>query len=100
AKSDDSSSSPFSNLKSQISNPESVGDRLLRALADRNAASKEWIIRQYDHEVQGRSVIKPLVGPGQGPSDAAVIRPILGSNQGIAIANGICPQLSDLDPYW
>ena len=73
---------------------------LLHALSDPNAASKEWVIRQYDHEVQGRSVVKPLVGPGRGPSDAAVIRPVLGSSRGIAIANGICPQLSDRDPYW
>src|SRR5205823_5107369 len=55
-------------------------DRLLKALAHPNIASKHWIIRQYDHEVQGGSVIKPLMGPLQiGPSDAAVIRPKLDS---------------------
>ena len=44
-----------------------------------NIASKEWVIRQYDHEVQGGSVIKPLVGvANDGPSDAAVLRPVLG----------------------
>ncbi len=41
-----------------------------------NVASKHWVIRQYDHEVQGGSVVKPLVGPQcDGPGDAAVIRP-------------------------
>jgi phosphoribosylformylglycinamidine synthase len=69
-------------------------------LSSLNAASKEWVIRQYDHEVQGGSVIKPLVGPGEGPSDGAVIRPRLDSRRGVAIANGICPELSDVDPYW
>jgi len=75
-------------------------DRLLATLSNLNTASKEWVIRQYDHEVQGGSVVKPLVGSGEGPSDAAVIRPRLDSDAGIAIANGICPALSGIDPYW
>src|SRR5439155_22438092 len=54
--------------------------RLLELLAHPNIASKHWIIRQYDHEVQGGSTIKPLIGPQQiGPSDAAVVRPKLDS---------------------
>lgn len=73
---------------------------LLRALRHPNVASKEWVIRQYDHEVQGRSVIKPLIGPGDGPSDAAVLRPLYASDRGIAIACGLCPELGDGDPYW
>lgn len=61
-----------------------------------NIASKHWIIRQYDHEVQGGSVVKPLVGPQQdGPSDAAVIRPRLDSSRGIALACGLAPGLSE-----
>ncbi|RJP33908.1 MAG: hypothetical protein C4547_11645 [Phycisphaerales bacterium] len=58
------------------------------------------MIRQYDHEVQGRSVIKPLAGPGAGPSDAAVLRPRLNSPRGIALGCGLCPHRSDDDPYW
>ncbi|MBI2805442.1 MAG: phosphoribosylformylglycinamidine synthase subunit PurL [Planctomycetes bacterium] len=73
---------------------------LLDILGRYNVCSKEWIIRQYDHEVQGGSVIKPLVGVGNdGPGDAAVVTPVLGSWRGLAIGNGICPQLGDLDPY-
>ncbi len=65
-----------------------------------NVCSKESIIRQYDHEVQGGSVIKPLVGVhNDGPSDAAVIRPVLESMEGLVIANGICPRYSDIDTY-
>jgi len=65
-----------------------------------NVASKEWIIRQYDHEVQGASVIKPLVGvKNDGPGDAAVIRPLLEKNQGLVIGCGLCPQFGDIDPY-
>jgi phosphoribosylformylglycinamidine synthase len=75
-------------------------ETLLDALRDLNVASKEWVIRQYDHEVQGRSVVKPLVGPRNGPSDAAVIRPVYASNRGMAVACGLCPHLGDDDPYW
>ncbi|MHC5023039.1 MAG: REP-associated tyrosine transposase [Planctomycetota bacterium] len=76
-----------------------VKDALLALLAHPNIASKHWIIRQYDHEVQGRSVVTPLVGPaGIGPSDAAVILPVEGSTRGIAIANGLATGLRD-DPY-
>ena len=74
---------------------------LPRILASPNVASKEWIIRQYDHEVQGGSVIKPLVGVrNDGPSDAAVVRPVLESMRGLAISCGMNPRYGDLDPYW
>jgi phosphoribosylformylglycinamidine synthase len=65
-----------------------------------NVASKHWVIRQYDHEVQAGSVVKPLVGPAcEGPSDAAVVAPRLGSRKGLVISNGMNPRYGDLDPY-
>ena len=74
---------------------------LHRILGSLNVCSKHWVIRQYDHEVQGGSVVKPLVGAcDDGPGDAAVIRPVLGSQRGLAIACGMNPRLGDLDPYW
>ncbi len=74
---------------------------LLQLLCSYNIASKEWVIRQYDHEVQGGSVIKPLVGiDNDGPSDAAVVRPILNSKKAVAVANGINPLYGLIDPYW
>jgi phosphoribosylformylglycinamidine synthase len=73
-------------------------ERLLAHLAHPNIASKHWIIRQYDHEVQGGSVIKPLIGPMQvGPSDAAVVRPKLDSFRGVALSCGMAPHIED--PY-
>jgi phosphoribosylformylglycinamidine synthase len=74
--------------------------QLLSSLAELNITSKEWVIRQYDHEVQGRSVIKPLVGPGFGPSDAAVLRPRLDGYRGVALGCGLCPHRTERDPYW
>lgn len=80
--------------------PENYTDTLLKILSSLNVCSKEWIIRQYDHEVQGGSVIKPLVGiRDQGPSDAAVITPVLGSWTGLAIGCGINPHYGEHDPY-
>ncbi|MBF0217707.1 MAG: phosphoribosylformylglycinamidine synthase subunit PurL [Candidatus Omnitrophica bacterium] len=74
---------------------------LLKILSSWNVCSKEWIIRQYDHEVQGGSILKPLVGAeNDGPSDASVIRPVLGSYRGVAVSNGINPNYGDIDPYW
>ncbi len=75
-------------------------DELLARLASPNTASRAWIIRQYDHEVQGGSVVKPLAGPGGGPNDAAVLRPRLDSHRGVAVGCGLAPHLSDVDPYW
>jgi phosphoribosylformylglycinamidine synthase II len=74
---------------------------LLDILSSWNVCSKEWIIRQYDHEVQGGSVLKPLVGiQNDGPGDACVVRPRLDSDRGIIISNGINFLYSDIDPYW
>jgi len=73
---------------------------LLDVLKDGNVCSKEWVVRQYDHEVQAGSAIKPLVGrEGRGPGNAAAIAPVPGSRMGVAVGNGICPQYGDLDPY-
>jgi phosphoribosylformylglycinamidine synthase len=65
-----------------------------------NVASKHWIIRQYDHEVQGGSVIKPLVGVNNdAPADAAVVRPCLDSRRGLVISCGMNPHFGDIDIY-
>ncbi|MGE3536652.1 MAG: AIR synthase-related protein [Candidatus Tectimicrobiota bacterium] len=80
--------------------PADLSASLVQMLGRLNICSKEWVIRQYDHEVQGRSVIKPLVGQASdGPGDAAVLRPLLDSMEGVVVANGICPRYSDIDTY-
>lgn len=56
-----------------------------------NIASKEDSIRQYDHEVQGTSVVKPLM-ENNAPCDGAVIKPLFNSWEGIVISHGICPR--------
>ncbi|MBU4304452.1 MAG: phosphoribosylformylglycinamidine synthase subunit PurL [Candidatus Omnitrophica bacterium] len=82
-------------------NRKNLTTALLEVLSDLNVCSKETIIRQYDHEVQGMSVLKPLGGiDNDGPQDAAVIRPLPYSNRGIIISCGINSRYADIDPYW
>lgn len=77
------------------------GALLRRMLGRLNICSKEYIVRQYDHEVRGGSAVKPMVGVMRdGPSDAGVIRPVLESDAGLVVAHGICPKFSDYDAYW
>jgi phosphoribosylformylglycinamidine synthase len=76
-----------------------VGACLLDVLRLPDVASKEWIIRQYDHEVQGCSVLKPLLGPGAGPADGTVVRGVLGRDRGIVLGVGLRHRLGRIDPY-
>ncbi len=70
-------------------------------LSHGNVCSKEPIVRQYDHTVQGTSVIPPYAGLSlQGPMDAAVIRPMLNKQYGMIIAHGLNPVLNNYDAYW
>ena len=77
-----------------------LGQSLLDILGSLNVASKEWVIRQYDHEVQGGSVVKPLVGvENDGPGDAAVVRPVLSSRRGVVVSCGMNPHYGEFDTY-
>lgn len=75
-------------------------DLLFRILEDPNVASKESLIRQYDHEVQGRSLTRPFSGVAQdAPSDGAVLRLFPGAEVGITVTHGICPRVGDADTW-
>ncbi len=88
-------------IEPDFASPADLSKVLLKILGSWNVCSKEWVIRQYDHEVQGSSVLKPLVGKNNdGPGDAAIIRPILGSEMGVIVSNGINPGYGEIDPYW
>src|SRR5205809_1792685 len=75
---------------------------LLALLRHPTIASKEEVVRRYDFEVQGATVLKPLVGrAGNGPGDAAVLQPLFAeqTNMGIVLSNGINPLYGKIDPY-
>lgn len=75
-------------------------DKTLVALLSRgNIASTAFISEQYDHEVQGTSVTKPLVGRGRVGADAAVLRPLPHSPRGIVLSHGYAPWYSAIDGY-
>jgi phosphoribosylformylglycinamidine synthase II len=90
--------------ESELTLPELDRDQcnqaLLGILGSWNVASKHWIIRQYDHEVQGGSAIKPLVGAeNDGPGDAAVVRPRVEGRRGLVLSCGMNPHYGDFDTY-
>jgi phosphoribosylformylglycinamidine synthase len=71
----------------------------LAILADPDVASKETLVRQYDHEVKAISIEKPFTGLGRdAPSDGSVLKPRFDSWRGLAVAHGIAPRLSAFDP--
>ncbi len=84
-----------------LSSVVNVKETLLNLLSSPNIASKASVIRIYDHEVQGGTVIKPLTGiEADAPSDAAVIKPIgTKGTRGIVLSNGINPEYGKRDAY-
>jgi phosphoribosylformylglycinamidine synthase len=75
-------------------------EQLLALLSEPNIASKECLVRQYDHEVKAQSVVKPFTGVCMdGPSDGAVLKPLYDSWRGITVTHGICPRYGDIDTY-
>jgi len=80
--------------------PDDLTDWLLKLLSAPNIASKEAVVRTYDHEVQGNTALKPLQGKHGGPNDAAVIKPLSDSWRGVAISSGMNPSYGKVDPYW
>lgn len=88
--------------KTRSEAPVDCGALLLRMLAHPNIRSKEDVVRRYDHEVQGGTVIKPYTGRwDDGPSDGAVIKPLEVRNswRGLAIGCGFNPSYGEIDPY-
>jgi len=83
-----------------LKEPRDYNTLICDMLSRPNICSKEWITRQYDHEVQGGSVVKPLVGVNRDvPSDASVIRPVLDSAKGLAFSQALLPWYSKIDAF-
>ncbi|MDG7057250.1 MAG: phosphoribosylformylglycinamidine synthase [Wolbachia endosymbiont of Penenirmus auritus] len=72
---------------------------LKEMLSRPNICSKEFIVVQYDHEVQGSSVLKPLQGKGRVCSEAVVSRPVLSSNKGVVKSQGFGSSYGEIDTY-
>jgi len=87
------------NEEPDVADLENANDALLAMLKRKNITSYRFLSRQYDHEVQGGSVIKPLQGPGEVNGTASVTRPVLTSNKAVVASQGINPRYSDIDTY-
>jgi phosphoribosylformylglycinamidine synthase II len=88
-----------SNL-ANIQNQTVFSQDLIALLGTPNIASKERIVRTYDHEVQGNTIVKPFQYPFSGPNDAAVLKPVPNSERGIVISCALNPRYGLIDPYW
>ncbi len=80
--------------------PKDLAAVLLKLLSSYNVASKEKVVRRYDQEVKGQTVVKPLQGWNAGPSDGAVLKPLVNSMVGISVSSGINPRYGKISPYW
>ncbi len=89
-----------SNKYPPFDEPDNFNNIFLDMMGRLNTASFEFISYQYDHEVQGNSVIKPLQGKGRVNGNVSVIRPLLDSKRGVVLSHGLYPSYSDIDTYW
>ena len=87
-------------VEPEFAQPPDLTEVLMQLLAAPNIASKESVIRSYDHEVKGNTLLKPLQGDYAGPNDAAVIKPLDWSVKGLAVSCGMNPNFGKIDPYW
>ncbi|HID60699.1 MAG TPA: phosphoribosylformylglycinamidine synthase subunit PurL [Hadesarchaea archaeon] len=84
----------------RLSQTSNLTEVLLKLLAAPNIASRESVVRTYDHEVQGNTILKPLHGKHGGPNDAAILKPLQDSWRGVVISCGMNPSYGRIDPYW
>lgn len=92
---------PFQPIAYRHPSAVNFSETLLKLLSHPNIASKASVVRIYDHEVQGGTVVKPLTGvQNDAPSDACVLKPLgVKDRAGIAIASGINPEYGKRDAY-
>jgi phosphoribosylformylglycinamidine synthase subunit PurSL len=93
---------PYNNKEPEIKIEDQIinhNELLLEIISSHNNCSFEFISRQYDHEVQNNSVVKPLQGEGRVNGTASVIRPLLNSYKGIVMSQAIIPKLSEINCY-
>ena len=87
-------------VEPEFAEPKNLTETLLLLLSAPNIASKESVVRTYDHEVKGNTTLKPLQGTYAGPNDAAVLKPLDDSWKGLAISCGMNPNYGKIDTYW
>ena len=81
--------------------PSDLSKIIEEIICNPEVASKDWVIRQYDHEVRGATAIKPIQGKiGQEVhGDSSVLKPVENSWKGLALTADINPHLMEANPY-
>ena len=81
--------------------PDDISNQIINIISQPEVASKDWVIRQYDHEVRGKTVLKPMQGPigKEVPGDSSVIKPVENSWKGLALTSDVNPYLMEANPY-
>ena len=81
--------------------PADLEKTILDLVSQPEVASKDWVIRQYDHEVRGKTALKPIQGPiGKDvPGDSSVLKPVDDSWKGLALTTDVNPYLMEANPY-
>ncbi len=94
--------SPAESIDGMLSEPDDYNEILLSLLSSQNICSREWVIRQYDHEVRASTIIKPLQGKlgYSSHGDATVVKPLRNSYRGLAITCDVNPSYMRIDPFW
>ncbi len=92
----------YNGPEEEVSEPENLNEVLLKVIGSSNIASKEWVIRQYDHVVRGNTALLPLQGKFEtpGPGDSSIIRPVENSFKGLVLSTDVNPRMVKVDPYW
>ncbi|MBT3864525.1 phosphoribosylformylglycinamidine synthase [Candidatus Peregrinibacteria bacterium] len=87
------------NEEPEFSMPTDLNETMLGMLKRHNICGYSYISNQYDHTVQGHTIIYPLQGPGKANNYASAIKPLFDSKKGVIMSQGLNPRYSDLDTY-
>ena len=81
--------------------PTDIEKTIMEIVSQPEVSSKDWVIRQYDHEVRGKTALKPMQGPigKDSPGDSSVLKPIEESWKGLALTADVNPYLMEANPY-
>ncbi|XHH07931.1 MAG: phosphoribosylformylglycinamidine synthase subunit PurL [Candidatus Bathyarchaeia archaeon] len=90
----------FTLSEPEFAEPANLNETLMQLLGAPNIASKESVVRTYDHEVKGNTTLKPFQGKYAGPNDAAILKPLDDSWKGLAVSCGMNPNYGKIDAYW
>jgi len=88
-------------VETEPDEPDDYEEMIIHVLSSQDVSSKEWVIRQYDHEIRASTILKPLQGRiGLAcHGDAVVLKPLEDSDRGLAVTTASTPHFTAIDPH-